>query len=83
MVEGHASASSREINLNAAIGAVFRRHSLLVIYVVDSSVFSKPSVKDVNKAPFPVVNVIADAPGTAGAASLRHRLDTFRAGMSN
>jgi hypothetical protein len=52
-------------------------------YVVDSSVFSKPSVKDVNKAPFPVVNVIADAPGTAGADSLRRRLDTFRAGMSN
>ena len=38
--------------------------------------------KDVNKAPFPVVNVIAEAPSTAGAASLRARLDALRAGMS-
>ena len=38
--------------------------------------------KDVNKAPFPIVNVIAEAPTTAGAESLRARLDALRAEMS-
>ena len=42
MVEGHASASSCEINLNAAIGAVIKRHAVLVIYATASSPSSLP-----------------------------------------